>query len=37
MEDLQGDGAVVPQILGEKNGGHTATPELPLDAVVISQ
>jgi hypothetical protein len=37
MQDLQGDWAVVPEIVGQKYGGHAASPELALDAVAISQ
>src|SRR6478672_11100413 len=37
MEDLDGDVAVVPEVVGEVDGRHPASPELALDAVAVSQ
>jgi hypothetical protein len=37
MKNFEGNGAVMPKIAGEENGGHAATPKLALDAVAISQ
>ena len=37
VEHLQGDGAVVAEVLGEVDGGHSAAAELALDAVAIGQ
>ena len=37
MEDLQGDGAVVPEIAGEIDRGHAATAELALEQVAVGQ
>ena len=37
MEDLQGDGAVVPEIAGEIDRGHAATAELALEHVAVGQ
>src|SRR5688572_30796156 len=37
MEDLEGDGAVVPEIAGQVDGGHAATPELALEQVAVGQ
>jgi hypothetical protein len=37
MEDLQGDGAVVPKIAGEIDRGHAATTELALDHVAVTE
>ena len=34
-EHLEGDGAVVPQIMGEEHGGHAAGAELALDPVAV--
>ena len=36
-QDLQGHGAVMPQIVGQENSGHTTTAEFALDTVAISQ
>jgi hypothetical protein len=36
-EDLEGDSAVMLQVLGEVDGGHAALPELPLDAVALGE
>jgi hypothetical protein len=36
-EDLEGDPAVVLQVLGEVDGGHAALAELPLDAVALGE
>src|SRR5580698_8023037 len=33
VQDLDGDGAVVPNVVGEKDGSHAAVPELALDPV----
>ena len=35
MEDLQGDGAVVPEIAGEIDRGHAAAAELALEHVAV--
>jgi hypothetical protein len=37
MEDLQGDGAVVPDIAGQVDGGHAAAAELALEHVAVGQ
>ena len=37
VEDLDGDGAVVPEVLREVDGGHAAVPKLPLDAVAVAE
>jgi hypothetical protein len=37
MEDLQGDGAVVPEIAGEIDRGHAATAELALEQAAVGQ
>ena len=37
MEDLQGDGAVVPEIAGEVDRGHAAAAELALEHVAVTQ
>ena len=36
-QDLDGDLAVVPQVLGEVNGGHAALAELALDPIAVGQ
>ncbi len=36
-EHLDGDPAVVPEVLGEVDGGHAALAELPLDAVAVGE
>jgi hypothetical protein len=36
-QDLEGDGPVVPQVVGEVYRGHAAAAELALDAVAIGQ
>ena len=35
MEDLQGDGAVMPEIASEIDRGHAATAELALEHVAV--
>ena len=37
LEDLEGDLAIVLEILGQVHGGHAALAELPLDAVAIGE
>ena len=37
VEDLDGDGAVVPQVVCEVDSGHAAVPELTLDAVAAGK
>jgi hypothetical protein len=37
MEDLQGDGAGVPEIAGQVDGGHAAAAELALEQVAVGQ
>jgi hypothetical protein len=37
MEDLQGDRAVVLQVLGQVDAGHPTAPELLLERVVVGQ
>jgi hypothetical protein len=37
MEDLQGNGSIVPQIVGEKYRCHPTAAELALDAVAIGE
>jgi hypothetical protein len=37
MEDLDGDVAVVPDVMREVDGGHAALSELALDAVPVGQ
>ena len=37
MQDLEGDGAVVPNVPGEVDRGHAAAPELALEAVAVAQ
>ncbi len=34
-EDLDGDLALVPEVVGEVDRGHAARPELALDAVAV--
>lgn len=36
-ENLQCDQPFVPKVLGQIDGGHTATAQLPLDLVAISK
>jgi hypothetical protein len=36
-QELDGDLAVVPKVVGEVHGGHSARTELALDAVAVSQ
>ena len=36
-QDLHRDSAVVPQVLGQVDGSHTALAQLPLDAVAVGQ
>ena len=36
-EDLDRDGAIVPEVVREIDGGHAARTELPLDAVTVGQ
>ena len=36
-QDLDGDLAVVPQVLGEVDGGHAALAELALDPVAVGE
>jgi hypothetical protein len=33
MEDLDGDGAIVAEVMGEEDRGHAAVPELALEGV----
>jgi len=35
MQDLQRDWPVVPEVVGQIDGGHAATPKLSIDAVPI--
>ena len=37
MEHLQGDRAVVPEILGETDRGHPAPPELAFEQVAVTK
>ena len=37
MENLQGDGAVVPDIAGQVDGGHAAAAELALEHVAVPE
>ena len=37
VEDLEGDGPVVPEVAGEVHRGHAAAPELALDDVAVTQ
>ncbi len=37
LEDLDGDLAVVLEVVGEVDGGHAAGPKLALDAVAVGQ
>src|SRR5204863_7358702 len=37
LQDLERDGAVVPQVLGEVDGGHPAVAELALEAVAVGE
>ena len=37
VEDLQGDGAVMLEVVGEIDGRHAAAPELALEAVAVLQ
>ena len=34
-QDLEGDGAVVPEVVGEKDGGHAALTEFAVNAVAV--
>ena len=36
-EDLDGDGAVVLEVVGEVDRGHAALAQLPLDAVAVGE
>jgi hypothetical protein len=37
LEDLEGDLAVVPEVLGQVDGGHPTLAELAIDAVAVGQ
>ncbi len=37
MEDLDGDRAVVTEVVGQIHGGHATCPELALDAVAVGE
>ena len=37
VEDLDGDAAVVPEVLGEEDGGHAAAAHLALDPVAAGE
>ena len=37
VDDLDGDLAAVPEVLGEVDGGHAALAELALDAIAVSE
>ena len=37
VEHLQGDGSLVPKVLGQVDGGHAAPAELALEPVAIRQ
>jgi hypothetical protein len=37
MEDLQGDGTIVPEVAGQIDCGHAATAELALEQVAVGQ
>ena len=37
MEDLQGYGAIVLDVVGQKDPGHATTSQLPLDPVAVGQ
>ena len=37
MQDLEGDGPVVPEVAGEVDGGHAAAAELALEGVPPAQ
>jgi len=37
VEDLEGDGPVVPEVGGQVDGRHAAAAQLPLDAVAIAE
>ena len=37
MEHLERDRAVVPEVLGQVDGGHAAAAELALDAVAVGE
>jgi hypothetical protein len=37
MQDFERDGPVVPEVLGQEDGGHAAVSELALDPVPIGQ
>jgi hypothetical protein len=36
-EDLDGNVAVMLQVLGEIDGGHTAAPDLPFDLITVGK
>jgi hypothetical protein len=36
-QDLEGDGAIVSEIVGEVDDGHAPAPELPLERVSLPQ
>ena len=37
QQDLERDGAIVPEIMGEVDRGHTPAPELTLEHVAVAQ
>ena len=37
VQDLDGDVATVPQVVGEENGRHAARAELAIDAIAIGE
>ena len=37
VEDLEGDGTVVPEVVGEVHGGHAAVPQLAVEDVPVAQ
>ncbi len=37
MEDLERDRSVMLQVVGQKDGGHSAASQLPLDPVAVGQ
>jgi hypothetical protein len=37
MEDLEGDGAVVPEVAGQVDRGHAAAAELTLEPVAVGR
>ena len=37
VEDLDGDVAVMPEVMGEEDGGHAAGADLAVDAIAVAE